>query len=57
MVITDVNDNCPELTPTTVTLTPVPALVTEALVTFNISDIDSGENANIHFVISTVIER
>ena len=51
------NDNCPVLTPTTVTLTPLPVLVQEAYATFSATDADSGENADIHYVVSYVTER
>ena len=54
MTLTDVNDNCPVLTPTSVTLTPLPVLVKEPLVTFTATDADSGENAEIHYVVSAV---
>ena len=54
MTITDVNDNCPVIDPTSVTLTPVPVLETSALVTFTSTDEDSGENSNIHYVVSSV---
>ena len=53
--ISDVNDNCPQLFPTSVTLTPLPVLVKDPLATFTSSDADSGENANIHYVVSEVI--
>ena len=51
------NDNCPVLTPTTVTLTPLPVLVQEAYATFSATDADSGENADIHYVVSYVAEK
>ena len=51
------NDNCPVLAPTEVTLTPLPVLVKEALVTFNVTDADSGENANVYYVVSAVTEE
>ena len=54
MTLTDVNDNCPVMTPTSVTLTPLPVLVKEPLVTFTSTDADSGENAKIHYVVSAV---
>ena len=52
--IADVNDNCPQLSPLSVTLTPLPVLVVEPLVTFTATDADSGENANIHYVVTQV---
>ena len=57
ITITDVNDNCPVLTPTTVTLTPIPVLVQTAYATFATTDADSGENADIHYVVSAITEE
>lgn len=54
IIIGDVNDNCPIISPTSVTLTPQPVLVESALATFSSSDADSGENANIHYVVSNI---
>ena len=51
------NDNCPVLMPTSVTLTPLPVLVQDALATFNSTDADSGENANVYYVVSVVEEE
>lgn len=51
------NDNCPILSPTEVALTPQPVLQEAALATFTVSDADSGENANIHYVVSNVTEE
>ena len=52
----DVNDNCPEISPTSVTLNPVPVLTTDPLVTFTSADADSGENANIRYVLTQITE-
>ena len=57
ITITDVNDNCPVLTPTTVTLTPIPVLVQTAYATFATTDADSGVNADIHYVVSAITEE
>ena len=54
VTISDANDNCPVMTPTTVTLKPLPVLVKHSLVNFTSSDADSGENADIHYVVSQV---
>ena len=55
VTISDANDNCPVMIPTSVTLAPLPVLVKDPLATFTSSDADSGENANIHYVVSSVI--
>ncbi|XP_052242642.1 uncharacterized protein LOC127852727 [Dreissena polymorpha] len=54
IIIADVNDNCPILSPTEFSLTPQPVLRLDPLTTFNFSDADSGENGKIHFVVSNV---
>ncbi|XP_060579535.1 uncharacterized protein LOC132736424, partial [Ruditapes philippinarum] len=56
IIIVDVNDNCPILSPTSFSLTPEPVLREPAFTTFNVSDADSGENSNIHYVVSSVTE-
>ncbi|XP_053385183.1 uncharacterized protein LOC123535929 [Mercenaria mercenaria] len=56
ILIADVNDNCPIINPTAVALTPQPVLVASAIATFSTSDADSGENANIHYVVTSVTE-
>ncbi|XP_052265940.1 uncharacterized protein LOC127868328 [Dreissena polymorpha] len=55
VAITDVNDNCPVMSPLTVVLTPLPVLVTNDLVTFTSSDTDSGDNSDIRYIVSKVI--
>ncbi|XP_052773067.1 uncharacterized protein LOC128211948 isoform X3 [Mya arenaria] len=54
--IVDVNDNCPIITPTEFSATPQPVLQVAPLTTFTVSDADSGENSNIHYVVSSVFE-
>ena len=39
------------------TLTPLPVLVKDPLTTFTSSDADSGENAEIHYVVSYITEK
>ena len=56
VTITDANDNCPEISPTSATLTPVPVLTTNASVTFTSVDADSGENANVRYVLTDITE-
>ncbi|KAL4225039.1 hypothetical protein ACF0H5_015734 [Mactra antiquata] len=56
IIIGDVNDNCPILSPTDITLTPQPVLTDSPLATFTSSDNDSGENANIRYVVSSITE-
>lgn len=54
--VSDVNDNCPELTQTLYQLKAIPALQVMALATLNASDIDSGNNSALSFYLSTITE-
>lgn len=53
--ITDVNDNCPIITPTEGEMTPLPVLVEEPLMYFSNSDADSGDNGDVRYIVSAVI--
>jgi hypothetical protein len=55
--ISDVNDNCPELTQTLYQLQAIPALRLSALADLNATDIDSGNNSALSFYISTITEE
>ncbi|XP_060555809.1 uncharacterized protein LOC132716530 [Ruditapes philippinarum] len=52
--IEDVNDNCPILTPTSASMTPLPVLVDAPLMSFASSDTDSGDNSDIRYIVSAV---
>uniref|UniRef100_K1P9Z2 Thrombospondin-4 n=1 Tax=Magallana gigas TaxID=29159 RepID=K1P9Z2_MAGGI len=54
--VSDVNDNCPELTQTLYQLQAIPALQVAALAVLNASDIDSGNNSALSFYLSTIVE-
>ncbi|XP_061171608.1 uncharacterized protein LOC133181081 [Saccostrea echinata] len=54
--VSDVNDNCPELTQTLYKLNAIPALKSSALADLNATDIDSGNNSALSFYISTITE-
>ncbi|XP_053385192.1 uncharacterized protein LOC123535922 isoform X1 [Mercenaria mercenaria] len=53
--IEDVNDNCPIITPTSASMTPLPVLVDEPLMYFASSDADSGDNSDVRYIVSEVI--
>lgn len=57
MKVSDVNDNCPELTQTLYQLQAIPALQVAALAVLNASDIDSGNNSALSFYLSTIVEE
>lgn len=57
VIVMDVNDNCPSLSPTSFSLTPQPVLRVNPIATFTASDADSGENGHIHYVVSAVTEK
>ncbi|KAK3095292.1 hypothetical protein FSP39_012895, partial [Pinctada imbricata] len=54
--VTDINDNCPELTQTSYSIQAVPSLQSAALVDLSATDIDSGVNSQLVFYISSVTE-
>ncbi|WAR01795.1 TSP3-like protein [Mya arenaria] len=55
VTVNDVNDNCPILSPESGSMTPLPVLVDDPLMYFSSTDMDSGENSNIRYIISQVI--
>ena len=57
ITVQDVNDNCPVITPMSLTLSPEPVLQLSGIATFTTTDADSGENANIYFKVSEVTEE
>lgn len=57
VAITDVNDNCPVISPTSAEMTPLPVLVEEPLMYFTSSDADSGDNADVSYIVTEPIAR
>lgn len=57
MKVSDINDNCPELSQTLYQLKAIPALQVSALAGVNATDIDSGNNSALSFYLSTITEE
>ena len=57
MKVSDINDNCPELSQTLYQLKAIPALQVSALAGLNATDIDSGNNSALSFYLSTITEE
>lgn len=55
MQIEDVNDNCPIISPTSSSMTPLPVLVENPLMNFASSDSDSGDNSDVRYIVSAVV--
>ncbi|KAL5007409.1 hypothetical protein ScPMuIL_016215 [Solemya velum] len=55
--IEDVNDNCPILSQTEYTVTPVPVMQLSSLLTVIATDVDSGQNGILSYYLSTVTEE
>ena len=55
VTITDINDNCPVISPTSAEMTPLPVLVNDPLMYFTNSDADSDDNGDVRYIVTEVI--
>ena len=54
IIVTDINDNCPTISPTSLAFTPLPVLVNTSLATFTSIDADSGDNSDVRYVVTAI---